>query len=663
MRVIFIDFETYYNSKTYTLSKMGPIEYVRDPRFAVLCVGVQIGHGETVVCPAENGLDAEFLEALELDKPGTLVVGHNMAGFDALVLSEHYGIHPWMIGDTIPMMNWCGLSRIIHCTHKELTAKLGHGIKKPGTLVSDDKYRKDFTEDEWNYFMEYCRDDVSQCADNFYSMLPYMTADALQLISVTAKMATEPAFVPDIPMLMDYVRQLDDEQEKARLDLAHVLHYKTTEELMKAIRSPKIFPTLMERVGGVCPMKWSDKKQCDVPATAKNDLEFVAMAEDPNPDVALLVQTRLNLNSSIQRSRADALIRKGSKPVPIMLATYKAHTGRYAAGSNEGSDKLNFQNMSKRDPSKVIIRKALKVAEGYKVIACDSSQVEARMLAWESEQEDLVEQFRIGRDPYAEMASKIYNVGADVIHSKAKDGSDPEHDKYKMYRTVGKTCILSAGYGIGAKAFSQYLLQNKVKLSEDLDEHFELSSQAHMIYRRSSPAITRFWKLCNDILWSLCTNHNIGEHGRFGRGQMFSYGWNRIPCTDTSAAYIRLPNDFYIWYPDLHTAQDQFGGTSMFYKRFEHGKLTDTRITGPKCVENITQSLAFHMLAWQACRMDDTGIKLKANIHDSFCTVVPESIAEETKKKMEEVMSSVPEWLKGFPVGCEVEIGDDFTVV
>ena len=58
MRIITLDYETYWNSKDkYTLTKMGPIEYIRDPRFMVQCVGVRIDHGETVVCEARNGLD------------------------------------------------------------------------------------------------------------------------------------------------------------------------------------------------------------------------------------------------------------------------------------------------------------------------------------------------------------------------------------------------------------------------------------------------------------------------------------------------------------------------------------------------------------------------------------------------------------------------------
>ena len=94
----------------------------------------------------------------------------------------------------------------------------------------------------------------------------------------------------------------------------------------------------------------------------------------------------------------------------------------------------------------------------------------------------------------------------------------------------------------------------------------------------------------------------------------------------------------------------------------EKGKVKPNKIYGGKIVENLCQSYAFMMLGWQACRMADRGISLKANIHDAWITVVPEEKAEETKRIMEEVMSSVPSWLEGFPVGCEAEIGDDFRI-
>lgn len=660
MRVVVLDFETYWDSKnSYSLSTMGPIEYIRDKRFTPQCFAFRVDHGDTMCVECVDGNDTKVLQALGLDRPDTVTVGHNINGFDGLILSEYYGIRPNFIVDTISLMNWLGLSRVMSCSHKSLTATLNHGIKRPGTVVSDGKVTKDdFTADEWEDFKKYCCEDTMQCSENFFSLIKEVkNPDALKLMSITAKMATEPSFIPDGQLLSDYVSKLDSATEASRLELAKFLHFENSEAMLKAIRSRKIFPTLLESLGCKCPMKFSEKQGKDTPAISKTDLEFTKLLQHPDERVRTLVKTRLENNSSIQKSRSESLLTFRDKPIPIMLGVFKAHTGRYTAGNEGKSDGLNFQNLSKRDPSKLAIREAIKAPNGYKVVACDSSQIEARILAWVSGQNDLVEQFRTGRDPYAEMASKIFGQTAKEIHDGAKDNNHPEHNKFKMERNVGKTFILSAGYGVSAKKASDTLLRNGIKLSEDMVEHETLATHAHAVYRTASSAIVSFWKYTDQVLRCLASNTALGEYGKFGAHGEFSYGRAYIPCTDRVCAYLGLPNGYRLWYPNLRFSDEQ-----MMYDRITHGVATPTRIYGAGGTENLCQSYAFMMLGWQACRMADAGINIKANIHDAWITVVPEDKAEETKHTMETIMGSVPEWLDGFPVGCEAEIGDDFRI-
>lgn len=663
MRVVTLDFETYFNSKEkYSLTNMGPLEYVRDPRFYVQCVSIRIDKGETYVIEALNGMDAKVLNSLGLERSDTITVGHNLNGFDCLVLSEHYDIHPYMLVDTIPMMHWLGLSRIMSRSHKALTALLGHGVKQAGTVVSDGKRTKEeFTPEEWAFFLQYCRDDTAQCSENFFSMLPFMNADALKLMSLTAKMATEPAFIPSGQLLEEYKWELNRQSVNALVRLQQFLRFDSVEAMLKGIRSRSTFPKLLEECGTACPMKWSEKQCKEIPAISKTDLEFTKLLNSDNEKVRLLVQTRLEHNSSIQMSRTESLLRFADKPIPIMLSVLNAHTGRYTAGNEGKSDGLNFQNLSKRDPSKLALRKALKVPAGYSVVACDSSQIEARILAWVSGQDDLVEQFKTGRDPYAEMASKIFHVSAQDIHDAAKSGTDPRHNQYKTYRNVGKTCVLSAGYGVGAQKFSDTLLRTKVHLDPDPAKHEAMAVQAHAIYRQSAWAIVQFWKVCDKVVQNLTANTQLGEYGKFGAHNEFSYGRAIVPLSQVNCAYVAMPNGYRLWYPNLRFEIID-GRNKMVYDRFVHGKTVATPLYGGGLTENVCQSLAFMMLGWQACRMADAGIPLKANIHDAWIAVVPEARAEQTKALMEHVMSSVPDWLAGFPVGCEAEVGTDFTI-
>lgn len=845
--IITIDFETYFDSKDYTLSKMGPIEYVRDPRFQVLCLGYRVNSGDTVVVEASD--TERTLRQLDVCSPDTYLVGHNIAGFDSLILSERFGLRPRNIIDTMHLARWCGISRVTAESHKALTDFLGHGIKQEGTVVSNGKRTKeDFTPEEWAFFKQYCADDVTQCSENFFSMAQYITQDALKFGSLTARMATEPVIRIDSDMIAQYVQDIDKHAEEIMADLNAEFHFASREEFLKAIRSAPTFCSMLARYGATPPMKLSaaktetrrnyflnaamdarnrglddslfkaaanDKSVYEVysPALSKTDLDFKAMANDPNEHVAALVQARLELNSSIEKSRAVRLLEmsKSGKPLPVMLKAFYAHTGRYGAGSSEGSDALNMQNMSKRDPNKLTLRRALQAPAGYKFVSVDSSQIEARMLAYLAGEEELVGHFREGRDPYAELAEKIFGVPAKEIHDGAKGGDK----KLKNYRNVGKTCILSCfagdtlvltnhgwkqiacvtlkdrvwdgdnyvqhkgvvcqglrrvvdffgtycteehqffngadwhtakdyldgdfdfdsvfeygknhvppdafmqytivlgderdtrvtlqwpqipgveysysvetpvfdilhagpqqrfmvltengpviahncGYGVGWKKFSDTLLRQGVMLGKNLASHEELAKSAHQIYRLSNRNIVAFWDYCQKVIEAM----ERGAEGWFGgpNGDVCHYMHSALPSKDDKLPCVELTGPKYrLWYPNLHWEKGE-KRVEYFYDRPRGKNVVKTKLYGGALCENITQSISFMLLMWQACRMDELGIHIVANIHDAWLACVPEKEAEATKVAMEYVMSNVPDWLTGFPVACEGEIGDSYEI-
>lgn len=693
--IITMDFETAWDSKDYTLSKMGPISYIRDPRFYAQLLSVRVDHGPVQVF--EHDEIPGILHAMKLEQSDRVVVGHNLSGFDALILSEIYGIHPRNMWDTIPMARWCGVARMTRESHAALTDWFKHGKKEAGTVVSDGKRTKeDFTLEEWSFFKQYCADDTLQCSENFYSMLPYMTPDALKFMSITARMAVEPAFMLDRQALADYIMELDAKAEQARQDISHIFAFSTKEELYEALRSAQTFVSMLNLLGCEAPMKVSEKKtkaarkaledkiaerrmygtdttylerkldnpedyQVMVPALAKTDLEFLDLLNHPDQRVQQLVAMRLEYNSSGQMSRAKRFyeLSETGRPLPFMLKTFYAHTGRYGAGNSEGaSDAINMQNISKRNPNMLAIRKAIKAPQGYKVVAADSSQIEARMVAYLANEVELLDQFRHGRDPYAELAEKIFGATAQEIHDGAKSGNK----RMKMYRNVGKTAILSAGYGVGARKFSDTLLRQGVKLAANLDEHAEMAKHAHSVYRMSNAAIVTLWDRCQRVIDALA----VGSSGFFAgpHNDLLEYGLMSVPGASDLVPSIKMPNGYILRYPNLH-AEIAEGSKrpQYFYDRPKGKNELKTKIYGGSTTENICQSLAFMLLMWQACRMAEQGIHLHGNIHDSFAAIVPAEQAEQTAAVMTKCMSEVPDWLPGFPVACEAEIGDDFMVV
>lgn len=117
-------------------------------------------------------------------------------------------------------------------------------------------------------------------------------------------------------------------------------------------------------------------------------------------------------------------------PKPILAPTYDildcGPRKRFVANGKlvHNSEALNLQNLTRGSE----LRKSLCAPPGYLVYVADSSNIEARMLAWISGQSDLIDVFRAGGDVYSYFASKLY-------------GFEVNKKDHPYERFVGKVCI------------------------------------------------------------------------------------------------------------------------------------------------------------------------------------------------------------------------------
>ena len=98
------------------------------------------------------------------------------------------------------------------------------------------------------------------------------------------------------------------------------------------------------------------------------------------------------------------------------------------------SDGINLQNLPSR--GNVGLKECIEAPPGWVIINCDSSNIEARMLAWWAGQDDLVQDFANGVDVYCKLASTIF--GRTITKADTKE------------RFLGKTVVLGCGYQTGA---------------------------------------------------------------------------------------------------------------------------------------------------------------------------------------------------------------------
>ncbi len=604
MKIIALDFETYYD-REYSLSKMTTEEYIRDPRFETIGVGVKEDGKEAVWVSGTRDRIKKFLDSLELDKH--LVVAHN-AIFDAAILNWRFDIRPrgWL--DTLSM------ARAVHTI--EVGGSLAalaqyYSLGEKGTEVVNalGKRRTDFTADDLTAYGEYCKNDCVLTLELFKILAQNFNKDELKLIDLTIRMFSEPVLELSPTMLHGHLGAVKAKKEAL---MARMLIEK--DDLMS---NPKL-ATVLESLGVSVPMKVSPTTGKLTYAFSKTDEAFKALLEHENVLVQHIVAARLGVKSTLEETRTQRFIEIASRgTLPIPLRYYAAHTGRWG-----GDDKVNMQNLPRQSP----LKHAILAPEGYMMIDSDSSQIEARTLAWLAGQDDLVEAFEKGEDVYKKMASAIY--------------MKPESDITKEERFVGKTTILGAGYGMGGKKFRAQLKVFGVDMPE------EECVRIINVYRETYPRIPQLWRESGKALETLIAN----QSSELGRGGIIKVHGGRG---------LLLPNGMYIKYPNLRLVQNSDGKTEMVYDT-KRGKATiPNRIYGGKVVENVCQALARIAIGKQML-MVAKKYKVVMTVHDAIACVVPEGEVETAREFVEMSMKIRPEWAPELPLSCESGFGKSY---
>ena len=612
--MITLDFETYYD-KEYSLSKITMEEYIRDPRFQTIGVCVKRDEGSIEWITGSH----QHVKA-ELDKwhlENEAVIAHN-AAFDCAILNWIFDIRPKVIVDTMSM-----LRPIIGIYPQGVSLRAAaefFGIGHKGTEIYNTigKRLEDFSPKELSDFADYCKGDVNLTWDLWKLLSPTFPKRELYLIDLVIRMFTEPVFEIDVPLLE---KHLEDVRAKKQALLDSVGHgsrevFMSNDKFAQALRDLGVDP----------PMKISPKTGKEAYAFAKTDLGMQALLDHPDERVQALATARLGLKSTIEETRTETFINIGKRgKLPVYLRYCSAvNTFRFGGGQS-----CNLQNL----PRGGVLRHAMKAPEGYCVIACDSSNVEARTLAWEAGQKDLLKLFEQGADVYSNFASAVYNRPIN------------KHDN-PTERFVGKTATLGLGFQTGWRTLQRSLHNSQVRL--DLPD--EECQRIVNLYRQKNDKIKAFWRRCQEVI-ALMYEGWTGE---------LKVGSTSLRYEGGSAANILMPNGFTMKYPNISSEKGEFGPEYTYQK----GKLRNKLFAG-SLTENVTQCLARIIVAYQMCKikqaldargasMGDGKIRRVVHmVHDEVVCIVPEDEYEWTAKMMETIMCQPPSWAKDLPLACE----------
>jgi len=604
MDLITVDFETYY-SQEFSLSKMTTEEYIRGRQFETIGVAVKVNNKPTEWASGTHEQIQTFLDTFNWGD--SMVVAHNTM-FDGAIMSWKFGIEPKIWADTMCMSRALRGVEVSHSL-KATAIRYELGIKGTEVLAAKGKHREDFTTEELGRYGDYCINDVELTHKIFKKLVKHFPTKELRVIDATLRMFIDAVLELDLGLLEEHL-----ENVKIRKDTLLINAGVTKKDLM----SNDKFAELLKGLGVVPPTKISVKTGKEAFAFAKTDEGLKELETHEDDRVQTLVAARLGNKSTLEETRAQRFIdiaKRGTLPVPIRY--YAAHTGRWG-----GSDKINLQNLPSRGVNGKVLKSSICAPDGYKLIDCDSSQIEARVLAWLAGQDDLTEAFANGEDVYKQMATKIY-------------GED-EADITKDQRFVGKTTILGAGYGMGAVRFKDQLA------TFGFDMELAEARRVINVYRDSNWKIGQLWRQAQHVLKCMYNCDDVG----LGRKGVLSV----VPHIYA----IKLPSGLHLRYGDLQVQQEERGLQYSYLTR--EGR---KNIYGGKVVENVCQAIARCIIAEQMLKIPKQ-YKAVLTVHDSIVCCVPETAVSEAQLSIEESMRWVPDWATGLPLDCESGIGNSY---
>ncbi len=207
-----------------------------------------------------------------------------------------------------------------------------------------------------------------------------------------------------------------------------------------------------------------EKLQLD-PKAKKTKTGQYATSEDILQKLAIkheIIQHILEYRTyqKLKSTYVDALpsqIEKSDNRVHTNFSQTTAATGRLA------SVNPNLQNIPIRTLRGQQIRGAFVAGEGKKIISADYSQIELRLIAEISGEDNMIKAFQDGEDIHASTAAKLFNI--------------PLEDVSKIQRSQAKTVNFGILYGQGAFALAEQTGLSRSEAKQMIEAYFETYSK------------------------------------------------------------------------------------------------------------------------------------------------------------------------------------------
>lgn len=654
MKETLVDIETY---SEVDIKSCGLYRYATDPSFEILLIAWATddgnGFGETQCCDLATGdpFPAELLEAFQ---SGTVrLIAHN-ASFERVCFSVHLQRHfPGQYlqpGAFLSPENWL-------CTMVmagSLTLPLA--LKDVGEVLKTAQQKDKEGERLIKLFSMPCKPTKS----NGYRMrnLPqhypadwakfkgYCIQDVNTEIDIYKRLKRFP--MPDREWHHYRVNERVNDRG-VKIDTELVQQAIACDLMLSDAMTKKAYElTGLENPNSVSQLKsWLDERGIPMDSLGKKDVAQMIGELDKNgvdEEAMDMLKLRLQMaKSSVKKYQAaERCVCPDGRARGLFQFYGASRTGRYS-GRNIQLQNLPQNHISTleqaRDLVKMgcfdmvesiygntpdvlsqLIRTMLVPKEGCEFIVADFSAIEARVLAWEAEEQWVLDAFQNGEDLYCATASQMFHVPV------VKHGVNGE------LRQKGKIATLACGYGGSSGALiSMGALQMGLK-EEELPEIIDS-------WREANPKIVQYWW---DVEKAAMTAYKTGERSEIGK-IAFEF-WS-------GTLWMVLPSGRRLAYLKPRTQPNRFGRMSLTYEGVgQNHKWSRQETYSGRLVENATQAIARDILAEAMARMEDYGLSIVGHVHDEVIIEAPIG-----KYKVDEVcklMAIKPDWCEGLPLSA-----------
>jgi DNA polymerase len=315
------------------------------------------------------------------------------------------------------------------------------------------------------------------------------------------------------------------------------------------------------------------------------------------------------------------------------------------------------------------VRPTFRAPPGYNFVCVDYSAIEARVLAWLTDDPNL-EIFRQGGDVYIKMASAIY--GREITKADYEE------------RAVGKESELACGYQLWWKTLLTRCWQKEVKIGP------ALALKTVKLYREKHPKVREFWYNINLALVECILYGETREVGKlrfekhgsdvrffFPSGRFIVYNQVSVkrkkPKLQKTKKFEELlkqlgaPAQVIDEACQMHAEENLNNITKprpvacYYQENSQSYKWVETSTYGGKTTENACQGIAGDLLSSASLRLAANPNRFGyavMTVHDEL--VNQQRKGQEDLEGMIREMCRRPWWAKGLPLDGEGWIGKDY---